>query len=275
MKSISIYPSKERIESAVRGVAKLPGQSRRLKPYGLALLFVALAALLRWALPEVLGPTPFLVFYLAWVAAAALGGLGPGLLATVASWLCIDLLFDPTNRLINFADPTTTGRLGGPPGRRAGRQPRGRQDATRASSRASAGLGAVGKPEAAGRNREFGDGCDHFRGRAAAHRVVQPRRREDVWVQRGRDHRSAVGAADSRTVSPSAPGAYSRLRRHGRDDAAHGRAGRNQRSARQWRGVFHRGVHLSDPRGRRQTLYGDPARYHGAETGRRGPAADQ
>jgi PAS domain S-box-containing protein len=111
MKSISIYPSKEKIELAVRSAARLPGQSRRLRPYGLALLFVALAALLRWLLPEVLGPTPFLVFYLAWVAAAALGGLGPGLLATVASWLCIDLLFDPTNSLINFADPATTGRL--------------------------------------------------------------------------------------------------------------------------------------------------------------------
>ena len=63
------------------------------------------------ALPDVLGPTPFLAFYLAWVAAAVFGGLGPGLLATVASWLCIDLLFDPTGTLANFSDPTTIGRL--------------------------------------------------------------------------------------------------------------------------------------------------------------------
>ncbi|RPJ21025.1 MAG: PAS domain S-box protein, partial [Planctomycetaceae bacterium] len=50
-------------------------------------------------------------FYLAWVGAAAFGGLGPGLLAVVASWLCIDLLFDPAASLINFGDPTTLGRL--------------------------------------------------------------------------------------------------------------------------------------------------------------------
>jgi PAS domain S-box-containing protein len=42
---------------------------------------------------------------------AAFGGLGPGLLATVATWLCIDLLFDPTNTLINFAHPATIRRL--------------------------------------------------------------------------------------------------------------------------------------------------------------------
>jgi PAS domain S-box-containing protein len=76
----------------------------------LALLFVAAAAVLRWALPEVLGPTPFLAFYLAWVGAAAFGGLGPGLLATAASWLCIDL-FDPTGQLTDFTDPTAIGRL--------------------------------------------------------------------------------------------------------------------------------------------------------------------
>jgi PAS domain S-box-containing protein len=83
----------------------------RLGYYGLALLFVAAAAALRWALPEVLGPTPFLAFYLAWVGAAAFGGLGPGLLATAASWLCLDLLFDPTSNLIDFAHPATFGRL--------------------------------------------------------------------------------------------------------------------------------------------------------------------
>jgi hypothetical protein len=57
---------------------------RRLGDYGLALLFVGTAALLRWALPEVLRPAPALAFYLAWVGAAAFGGLGPGLLATLA-----------------------------------------------------------------------------------------------------------------------------------------------------------------------------------------------
>jgi PAS domain S-box-containing protein len=77
----------------------------------LALLLVAAAAAVRWALPEVLGPTPFLVFYLAWVGAAALGGLGPGLLATAASWLCVDLLFDTTPWQTSFGDPATLGRM--------------------------------------------------------------------------------------------------------------------------------------------------------------------
>ncbi len=79
--------------------------------YGLALLCVALAAALRGALPEALGPTPFLAFYLAWVAAAAFGGLGPGLVAMAASWLCVDLFFDPTSTLVNFSDPATASRF--------------------------------------------------------------------------------------------------------------------------------------------------------------------
>ena len=71
----------------------------------------AAAALLRWGLWDVLSPAPTLVFYLAWVGAAAFGGLGPGLLATVASWLCIDFLFDPTPGQISFTDPTSMARL--------------------------------------------------------------------------------------------------------------------------------------------------------------------
>jgi PAS domain S-box-containing protein len=52
-----------------------------------------------------LDPTPFLAFYLAWVAAAAFGGLGPGLLATAASWLCIDLLLDSTPWQMSLGNP--------------------------------------------------------------------------------------------------------------------------------------------------------------------------
>jgi PAS domain S-box-containing protein len=89
----------------------LPAWLGRLGYYGLALVFVALAAGLRWAMPQVLSSAPFLVFYLAWVGAAAFGGLGPGLLATVASWLCIDLLFDYTIGRIDFADWTAVDRL--------------------------------------------------------------------------------------------------------------------------------------------------------------------
>ncbi len=95
----------------VRRVSRLPNGFRRLGHYGLALFFVAIAAVLRWALPDVLGPTPFLAFYLAWVGAAAFGGLWPGLLAVGASWLCIDLFFDPANNLIRLGEPTTAGRL--------------------------------------------------------------------------------------------------------------------------------------------------------------------
>jgi PAS domain S-box-containing protein len=83
----------------------------RLGYYGLASLFVAAAVALRWALPEVLGPTPFLVFYLAWVGAAAFGGLGPGLLATAASWLCLEELFNFTPGQTIFSDPTEVGRF--------------------------------------------------------------------------------------------------------------------------------------------------------------------
>ncbi len=84
---------------------------RRLRYYGLALVFVAAAAMLRWAMPGVLGLTPFLAFYLAWVGAAAFGGLGPGLLATVASWMWAELFFDFTPGVSVFDDPTAPGRL--------------------------------------------------------------------------------------------------------------------------------------------------------------------
>jgi PAS domain S-box-containing protein len=107
--------SNRRLRAKLKEVRQLvpvfPRWVRRLGYYGLALLFVAAAAMLRSALWDVLSPAPTLVFYLAWVGAAAFGGLGPGLLATVASWLCIDLLFDPTPGQINFADPASIARL--------------------------------------------------------------------------------------------------------------------------------------------------------------------
>jgi PAS domain S-box-containing protein len=88
-----------------------PRWVHRLGYYGLALFFVAAAAALRWALPEVLGSAPFLAFYLAWVGAAAFGGLGPGLLATVASWLCLEVLFNFTPSETIFSDPHELGRF--------------------------------------------------------------------------------------------------------------------------------------------------------------------
>lgn len=64
--------------------------------YASAVTFVGAAAALRWAMPSVLEGTPFLAFYPAVVAAAMLGGFGPGVVATVGSILCYALWFDPT-----------------------------------------------------------------------------------------------------------------------------------------------------------------------------------
>jgi PAS domain S-box-containing protein len=83
----------------------------RLGYYGLALFLVGGAALLHWALSDALSPTPFLVFYLAWVAAAVFGGLGPGLLATLVSWWCIEFLFDRTPSHIGLHDAASIARL--------------------------------------------------------------------------------------------------------------------------------------------------------------------
>ncbi len=100
-----------KIEEAMQDRPAFPAWLGRLGFYGLALLLVGVAALLRWTLWDVLSPTPFLVFYLAWVAAAAFGGLGPGLLATLVSWWCIDFLFDPTPSHIGFHDTASIARL--------------------------------------------------------------------------------------------------------------------------------------------------------------------
>jgi PAS domain S-box-containing protein len=97
--------------NATHGRTVFPAWLGRLRYYGLALLLVGVATLLRWALWDVLSPTPFLVFYLAWVAAAAFGGLGPGLLATLASWWCIDFLFDPAPSHVGFHDMASIARL--------------------------------------------------------------------------------------------------------------------------------------------------------------------
>ncbi len=111
MRSTSEHDPQEVVKAAVRGMQALPAWVHRLGYYGLALLLVAAAAMLRWMLPGVLGSTRFLVFNLAWVGAAAFGGLGPGLLATVASWLCVELMFDFTPGQAIFDDPTALARL--------------------------------------------------------------------------------------------------------------------------------------------------------------------
>ncbi len=68
--------------------------------YCLALGSTALAALARWILPAALAPAPYLGFYPAVVVSAALGGLGPGLVATFGSLFLVNFAFGH----INFTD---------------------------------------------------------------------------------------------------------------------------------------------------------------------------
>ncbi len=111
MSDLHSRDSEMMLEQTGRFAAAFPSWTRRLGYYGLALLFVAAAATLRWMAPDVLGPTPFLAFYLAWVGAAAFGGLGPGLFATAASWLCVEILFDFSPGQTSFGNPTELGRF--------------------------------------------------------------------------------------------------------------------------------------------------------------------
>jgi hypothetical protein len=57
------------------------------------------------------GSNPFLAFYPAFVAAAGLGGFGPGLLAAVISLLFVTLLFDSTPGVLGLHNPGELGRL--------------------------------------------------------------------------------------------------------------------------------------------------------------------
>lgn len=74
------------------------GGSRRgssVVKYLVVLILTALAAAMRWAMPQTLEGTPFLVFYPVVVVSAALGGAGPGLVATLGGAVCYILWFDP------------------------------------------------------------------------------------------------------------------------------------------------------------------------------------
>ena len=76
--------------------------------YGLTVLLVAVAAAIRWGLGHMFGPmAPFLTFYPALMLAALIGGLGPGLAATVLGALAADYLFIPpigSLTITNLAD---------------------------------------------------------------------------------------------------------------------------------------------------------------------------
>jgi len=66
------------------------------KSYGLTVLLVAAATVIRWGLGYALGPIPtFLTFYPALMLASLFGGLGPGLVATGLGVLAADYFFIP------------------------------------------------------------------------------------------------------------------------------------------------------------------------------------
>jgi PAS domain S-box-containing protein len=90
---------------------KPAGRLRAPQSYFVAFLLVGAGALLRRWLPGVLTQTPFLAFYPVLVFAAALGGFGPGLLATLLSWLCVTCFFNSTPGLIGLKYPAEFGRL--------------------------------------------------------------------------------------------------------------------------------------------------------------------
>ena len=67
-----------------RRQASLGVRSHTASKYGVAVVFVGVAATLNGAAPHTFGlPSPFLLYYPPLLAAALLGGLGPGVLATL------------------------------------------------------------------------------------------------------------------------------------------------------------------------------------------------
>jgi|WetSurMetagenome_2_1015567.scaffolds.fasta_scaffold05852_1 PAS domain S-box-containing protein len=68
---------------------------RHLWRYMLALGLVGAGVLLCLSMPQVLSPRPFLAFWPMLVIAAEFGGIGPGLLATAASALCVHIILHP------------------------------------------------------------------------------------------------------------------------------------------------------------------------------------
>lgn len=87
--------------SADPGVASEPARLPRWLAYGVALALVVAMLMVRLALGEVVGEQPMLVLFTLPIAVAALvGGLGPGLLATVAAALLTSFfVIDPVGSL--------------------------------------------------------------------------------------------------------------------------------------------------------------------------------
>lgn len=85
----------ERLGSLVtlQWLTERPPLTRRFVRYSIAVAAIALSALLRWALPDILSRAPYLGFYPAVVVAAIFGGIGPGIMATFGSLLLVNFIF--------------------------------------------------------------------------------------------------------------------------------------------------------------------------------------
>ena len=88
----------------MRHLVLLPGWLHRLRYYGLALLLVAATALLRLTLTHLVGPglSTYLTFYPGVMLVALIGGLGPGLLATLAAALVVHYWLLPPEGLFGI-----------------------------------------------------------------------------------------------------------------------------------------------------------------------------
>ncbi len=84
--------------------------AKRPVAYIAAVALVALATLVRWQIPAVFAGTPYLAFYPVVVAAAAIGGLGPGLVATLLTALIVDMLFTEPYGQLSLGDPVQLAR---------------------------------------------------------------------------------------------------------------------------------------------------------------------
>jgi PAS domain S-box-containing protein len=76
-----------------------------VQKYMLTILFVALAAQLQWLLQTFGGSYAYILFYPAVMLAALIGGIGPGLLATVLSALSADYFFLQPRTSLLIANP--------------------------------------------------------------------------------------------------------------------------------------------------------------------------
>src|SRR5215475_8673512 len=91
--SVGIIALARRSHSAPRGVMREVSLNR-LAPYGVAVLSVALATVVRLEIDPLLGGSaPLLLFAIAVILTSWFGGFWPGLLAIILSLLASDYLF--------------------------------------------------------------------------------------------------------------------------------------------------------------------------------------